>query len=72
MVDFSIVIPTYERSPSLRRLLEAVADLDYPRDRFEVVVVDDGTEVPLGPVVAGFQERFQLRLLRQRNSGPAA
>lgn len=72
MLDFSIVVPTYRRHQSLLQLLEAVACLNYPRDRFEVIVVDDGSAVPLEPAVIGFQERFPVRLLRQENSGPAA
>jgi GT2 family glycosyltransferase len=39
--SFSIVIPTYRRPERLASCLRALAELDYPRDRFEVIVVDD-------------------------------
>ncbi|MCS6859684.1 MAG: glycosyltransferase [Abditibacteriales bacterium] len=68
---FSIIIPTYARPKPLSACLESLAHLDYPRDRFEVIVVDDGSEVPLQPVVSAFQSRFNLTLLKQANAGPA-
>jgi glycosyltransferase involved in cell wall biosynthesis len=69
---FSIVVPTYERPAQLASCLAALARLDYPRDRFEVVVVDDGSAEPLGGVVARFGGALDLKLCAQRNAGPAA
>jgi glycosyltransferase involved in cell wall biosynthesis len=67
---FSILIPTYNRPQALAACLEACARLDFPRDQFEVLVVDDGSSQPLGPVVAAFQDRLAITLLIQSNSGP--
>lgn len=69
---FSIIIPTYNRPDRLANCLQAIANLDYPGDRFEVIVVDDGSQTPLDSVVAPFQGQIQLKLLRQANAGPAA
>jgi len=72
--SFSIVIPTYQRPARLASCLEAVRRLDYPADRFEVVVVDDGTR-PEGSVEAVLhphRSALELRLIRQENAGPAA
>lgn len=71
-VSFSIIIPTFRRPRQLVSCLQALSRLDYPRDRFEVIVVDDGTPVSLEPAVASFQDRFDLTLLVQANAGPAA
>jgi len=71
-VDFSIVVPTYNRPQQLAECLSALAKLDYGRARFEVIVVDDGSATPLEPVTAPFQDRMQLSLIRQENAGPAA
>lgn len=68
---FSIIIPTYARPQRLATCLKAIAHLDYPRDRFEVIVVDDGSEMPIQPVVAPFQDKLDLTLITQPNSGPA-
>lgn len=68
---FSIIIPTYARPERLTACLQAIALLDYPRDRFEVIVVDDGSEMPIDPVVARFRDQLDLTLIRQANAGPA-
>ncbi len=69
---FSIIIPTYNRPERLENCLNAIAKLDYPGDRFEVIVVDDGSKTPLDEVVAPLQNQIQIKLLRQENAGPAA
>lgn len=69
---FSIIIPTYNRPERLANCLKAIALLDYPRDRFEVIIVDDGSKIPLDSVVAPLHNQLQLKLLRQENAGPAA
>lgn len=48
-----------------------MARLDYPRDRFEVIVVDDGSEAPPEAVVASFRDRLDVVLLTQPHAGPA-
>lgn len=68
---FSVIIPTYNRPRQLTECLRALAQLDYPRDRFEVLIVDDEGKVLLDPIVALFHERLQVSLLVQPHSGPA-
>jgi GT2 family glycosyltransferase len=69
---FSIIIATYNRPRQLADCLRALAALDYPRHRFEVIVVDDGSDTPPTKVVASFGSRLQVMLLVQDNAGPAA
>ena len=63
----SIVIPTYRRSELLTHCLDSIRELDYPLERLEVVVVDDGSPqaVELG---AKFRGVKVVRL--PQNSGP--
>lgn len=70
--SISIVIPTYSRPDRLAECLRSLSRLDYPRDRLEVIVVDDGGEQPLDTVVAPFRAGLALTLVRQPNAGPAA
>ena len=39
----SVIIPTYNRSHSLARALRSLSELDFPRDQWEVVVVDNNS-----------------------------
>lgn len=68
---FSIVIPTYNRPDRLAICLQSIAEIDYPRDRFEVIVVDDGSQMSLDSVVKPFQDCLDITLLKQPNAGPA-
>jgi glycosyltransferase involved in cell wall biosynthesis len=70
--QFSVIIPTYERRAQLVACLESLASLEYPRDRFEVIIVDDGSKTPLSDCVAPFGGDLNLTLLRQANTGPAS
>ncbi len=67
----SIVIPTNNRPAQLKNCLESLSGLDYPLECFEVIVVNDGGQIPLEPVVAPLSDRIDLKLLSQPHSGPA-
>ncbi len=70
-LSFSIIIPTYGRPRQLASSLQSLARLDYPRDRFEVVVVDDGSEPLPENLIRDFRDQFDLVLLTQSHQGPA-
>ena len=70
--NFSVIIPTYNRPRHVRRCLSALTQQDYPRQQFEVIVVDDGSSEPLDEAVSAYRSRLTLTLLRQTNAGPAA
>lgn len=40
----SIIIPAWNEEKSIEKTLKSVIDFDYPKDRFEIIVVDDGSE----------------------------
>jgi len=65
MMQFSVIIPTRNRPGPLRECLAALSRQEFPRDQFEVIVVDDGSEPPLKEVPG-------IKLLRQLRAGPAA
>jgi glycosyltransferase involved in cell wall biosynthesis len=70
--SFSIVIPSFNRPRQLATCLDSLAGLDFPRERFEVIVVDDGSSPPLADTVDEFKGRLPLALIRQENRGPAS
>ncbi len=68
----SIVVPTYNRSASLQRLLLALPDQTLPASDFEVVIVDDGSADATPELLRTLTVPYVLRSLRQANQGPAA
>lgn len=69
---FSVIVPTYERAQQLSACLRALSWQTYPRDRFEVIVVNDGGTTSPEPEVEAFLKTLKVRLLTQTHSGPAA
>ena len=39
----SIIIPTLNSGKTLKECLDALANLDYPRGEFEIIIVDNGS-----------------------------
>ncbi len=68
---FSIIVPTYNRPAQLANCLQSLVYLDYPRERYEVIVVDDGSQTPTETVVSSFTNRLNITLIEQPHSGPA-
>ena len=69
--SISVVVPTHSRPERLAKCLEALARQDLPPKRLEVIVVDDGGDVPLDEVIAPLREAIDVVLLTQANAGPA-
>jgi len=70
--DYSVIVPTYERLAALARCLDALGAQTLERDRFEVIVVDDGSREPPRTVVARAAQSCDVRMIEQSNAGPAA
>lgn len=71
-MDFSVVIPTYNRSAQLRSLLDGLMRQDYDGE-YEVIVVDDGSRDDTPSVLESWTRNHpdKIRAIRQGNSGPA-
>ena len=70
--ELSVVMATWNRLPSLRRLLGQLAAQDLAPQRFEVVVVDDGSKEPVAPHLTPADYPFGLTIITQANAGAAA
>ena len=70
---FSVIVPTFNRQARLATCLNAIARLDYPKDLYELIVIDDGgdNEQAVRDVVEALP-MANVRLIRQQNAGPAA
>lgn len=65
----SVIVPTRERTSALAGLLRGLAVQTLARERWELVIVDDGSPEP---VELPADLPFQVKLLRQPHSGPGA
>ena len=67
----SVVIPSYNRPKSLSECLRAL-DVQEATLNYEVIVIDDGSKIPLADSINTLEFSFPLRILRQENQGPGA
>jgi glycosyltransferase involved in cell wall biosynthesis len=49
---FSIIVSTYNRPRQIVSCIESLSRLNYPPARFEVIVVDDGSRIPVQSLIA--------------------
>jgi glycosyltransferase involved in cell wall biosynthesis len=68
----SVVVPTYNRLPRLKRVLAALEDQTFPRDDYEIVIVSDGSADGTDDYLIRGAERGRLTFGCQANQGPAA
>jgi GT2 family glycosyltransferase len=67
----SIVVATYRRPERLAQCLDALAGLEYPATRLEVVVVDDGGGISLAPWIDPVRERIDVQAIEISHAGQA-
>ncbi len=70
--ELSVVIPTHNRSRELLQLIEKLSQQDLEAQRFEVIVVDDGSKQPVSQVLAQVETPFRLEVITQTSAGPGA
>jgi GT2 family glycosyltransferase len=69
MLSATVIVPTYNRPDALARTLDALLAMDFPRELFEIVVVDTGNSGLGAEQVA---DARGARYLRQSDVGVAA
>ncbi len=72
MIEVSVVVPTYNRLDRLQRVLSCLEGQTYPRDRYEVIVVSDGSTDGTAEYLRALTQDMHLKYVQQENQGPAA
>lgn len=67
-LQFSIIIPVYNRPQEIEELLHSLVNQTYKED-FEVVIVEDGSTDICEGVVEYFLDRLNIKYLFKNNSG---
>ena len=64
----SVIIPTYNHARFISEAIESVLKQDYPQDKIEIIVIDDGSTDNTKKVVKKYKK---VRYFYQKNSGQA-
>lgn len=67
-MKYSLIIPVFNRPDEVDELLEGLTQQTYTD--FEVVVVEDGSQIPCEEVVKRYADRLNIQYFSKPNSGP--
>jgi glycosyltransferase involved in cell wall biosynthesis len=70
--ELSVAVASRNRCAMLQRVLEALGRQDYPAERFEVVLVLDGSSDASAAMARALETPYALRVLEQSNRGVGA
>ncbi|ADV51501.1 glycosyl transferase family 2 [Cellulophaga algicola DSM 14237] len=68
-LDFSFIVPVYNRPNEIKELLESLVMQTY-KEPYEVVIVEDGSTLSSEAVIATFEDKLAITYLKKANSGP--
>ncbi len=71
----TIAVPAYNEKDTIARMLKSLISLDYPKDKLEILVVEDGSKDGTYDVASRFIKKSGAKniiLLSQKNSGKAS
>ena len=68
MAYFSLIVPVFNRPDEVHELLESLTK-QHCKD-FEVIIVEDGSQVPCQEIVQTYQNRLDIHYYNKPNSGP--
>jgi glycosyltransferase involved in cell wall biosynthesis len=60
-LDFSVIVPLYNVEKYVDRCISALQDQDYPKDRYEIIVVDNNSTDATRPLVRGYPRACLLK-----------
>ena len=69
MKKISIILPVYNDAEELGKTLESIARQEFPLDEIEILVVDDGSQVDMKPVLLPYLDRVDIRYYWHRDEG---
>ena len=67
--DISVLVPCHNEGAQIRETIAALEKINYPRDRFEVVAINDGSKDDTGAQLEALAERYAfLKVIHLANN----
>lgn len=65
----AVIVPCWNEATTIAATCDSLLALDYPREKLEIILVDDGSTDATPAAMARFAEHPQVRILRKENGG---
>ncbi len=65
----SILIPCYNEEKTISQTLESLLALDYPKDKLQILVIDDGSKDKTLRVAKQFEKHSSVKVYHKENGG---
>jgi biofilm PGA synthesis N-glycosyltransferase PgaC len=65
----TVTVPAYNEEDTIGMTLDSILSAEYPEDKLEVIVVDDGSEDATAEKVREYTDRENVKLISQENQG---
>ena len=67
-MNFSIIIPVYNRPQEIDELLQSLSQQDFSDD-FEVLIIEDGSEISSEKIIENYKSQLHINYYFKENSG---
>jgi cellulose synthase/poly-beta-1,6-N-acetylglucosamine synthase-like glycosyltransferase len=68
----AIIVPCFNEEKTLKKTVYSLLNLDYPKDRLDILIVDDGSTDNTLSEARAFEVEPQVKVFHQENSGKHA
>lgn len=72
-IEVTIIVPAFNEEEEISNCLDSLLRLNYPKNKYEIIVVDDGSRDRTPQIVRNYEDKyFNIRLLSKKNGGKAS
>ena len=68
----TIVVPCYNEEGTIKGTIDSLLDLDYPKEKLKLIIVDDGSKDNTWNVIKEYENFPNIKLIKQKNAGKYA
>ncbi len=65
----AVIVPCWNEASTVEATCDSLLDLDYPKDKLEIILVDDGSTDATQEAMARFEKNPQVRVISKENGG---
>jgi cellulose synthase/poly-beta-1,6-N-acetylglucosamine synthase-like glycosyltransferase len=65
----TIIVPCYNEEKTIVETVNSLLDLDYPKDKLQIIVVDDGSKDNTWSIIQDFTKNENIRVFKKSNGG---